>query len=65
MTGRKQRGRGRGYPDGGIDRGRSRNSRGRGRGRGRGDPGYVIYNDDEDLAINTMNFCMSNLSCHP
>jgi hypothetical protein len=61
MAGRKQRGRGRGYPDRGHDRGRSG---GRGRGRGRGGPGYVaIYDDDGDLA--TMNFRMSNLFCHP
>jgi hypothetical protein len=63
MAGRKKRGRGRGYSNGGHDRGRSR---GHGRGRGRGGPGYVaIYDDDGDLAIDTMNFRMSNLSRHP
>jgi hypothetical protein len=66
-AGRKQRGRGRGYPDGGSDRGQSRDSRGRRRGRGRGGPGgYVaMYDDDEDLAHGTMNFRMSNLSRRP
>lgn len=67
MAGRKQRGRGRGYPGGANDRGRGRDSRGCGRGRGRGGPGgyVVMYDDDEGLANATMNFRMSNLSRHP
>jgi hypothetical protein len=68
MAGRKHggRGRGRGYPDRGVDRGRGRGARGRGRGRGRGAPGYAdIYEDDWDFATDAMHFRMSNLSRHP
>jgi hypothetical protein len=68
MAGRKHggRGRGRGYPDRGVDRGRGRGARGRGRGRGRGAPGYMdMYEDDWDFATDAMHFRMSNLSRHP
>jgi hypothetical protein len=68
MTGPKirGRGRGRGYPDRGIDRGHGRGARGRGRARGRGSPGYMaIYEDDGDFAIDAMHLRMSNLSRHP
>jgi len=68
MAGPQKRGRGRGHPDRGIDRGGSggRGARGRGRARGHGGPGYVaVYEDDGDFAIDAVHFRMSNLSRHP
>ena len=65
MVGRKHRGNSRGRGGRFEHPGRTRDSRGRGKGRGRRGGYVAISNGVEDLALDAMNFRMSNLSCNP